>query len=166
MEAVGGLVEIMDVSQILPNLFVGSCPGSPEDIDRLKRDFGVTAVLNVQTDDDRAHWGVDWDGLESHYRTAGIEVRRVPVRDFDPDDLRRNLPRCVEVLDELLQQDQTVCVHCNMGINRSPTIVIAYLHWVEGWDLEKATDHVLECRSCDPYLDAIGLAGEDRQRKE
>jgi atypical dual specificity phosphatase len=152
----------MDVSQILPNLFVGSYPDSPEDIDQLRQEFGITAVLNVQTDDDFAYWGVTWDCLESHYQTTGVEVQRVPVRDFDPDDLRRQLPQCIEALDELLRQGHTVYVHCNMGINRSPTIVIAYLHWAQGWDLEKAADHVMECRSCDPYVDAIGLAGEDR----
>ena len=42
---------MIDVSQILPNLFVGSFPKSTEDIDRLRRE-GITAVLNVQTDDD------------------------------------------------------------------------------------------------------------------
>ena len=123
-------------------------------------------MLNVQTDDDMAYWGVDWYRLEPYYREVGVEIRRVPVRDFDLDDLRRQLPECVEVLDELLHQGHTVYVHCNMGVNRSPSIVIAYLHWVLGWDLEKATDHVLKCRSCDPYVDAIRLAGEDRKRKE
>jgi protein-tyrosine phosphatase len=155
----------MDPSQILPNLFVGSCPTSTEDIDRLRRE-GITAVLNVQTHEDMAHWGINWDRLEPYYREAGVEVRRVPVRDFDPDDLRRNLPRCVQVLDELLHQGHTVYVHCNMGVNRSPSIAIAYLHWVQGWDLEKATDHVMECRSCDPYLDVIRLASKDRGREE
>jgi len=156
---------MMDVSKILPDLFVGSYPGSAEDIDCLKRDFGITAVLNVQTDEDMAFRGLNWDDLESHYRATGIEVRRVPVRDFDPEDLRQKLPRCVEVLDELLHQGRIVYVHCNMGINRSPTIVIACLHWAQGWDLEKAADHVMERHSCDPYVDAIGLAGEDRKRK-
>jgi hypothetical protein len=37
-----------------------------------------------------------------------------------------------------------------------------YLHWILGWDLKKATDHVLKCRSCEPYVEAIRLAGEDR----
>ena len=156
---------MMDVSQILPNLFVGSFPKSTEDIDRLRRE-GVTAVLNVQTDDDMASWGLNWRRLELHFGEAGVELRRVPVRDFDPDDLRRQLPRCVEVLDELLRQGHTVYVHCNMGVNRSPSIVIAYLHWVVGWDLEKATDHVVQRRSCDPYVDVIELAGADRKRKE
>ena len=153
----------MDVSQILPNLFVGTFPKGPVDIDRLRRE-GVTAVLNAQTDDDLAYLGVNWNRMESYYREVGIEIRRAPVRDFDHDDLRRQLPGCVEVLDDLLRAGHTVYVHCNMGINRSPSIVIAYLHWILGWTLEKAVDHVMECRSCDPYLDAIGLAGEDRKR--
>ncbi|SRR5208282_5760960 len=156
----------MDVSQILPNLCVGSFPKSPEDIDRLKKDFGITAVLNVQTDDDMAYWGVNWHRLVSYYRESGIEVRRVQVEDFNPGDLRRQLPECVEVLDELLRQGHMVYVHCNMGINRSPSIVIAYLQWIQGLDLDKATVHVLQCRSCDPYVDVIELAGEDRTRKK
>lgn len=110
-DAVERLIGIMDVSQVLPNLFVGSFPRSPGDIDRLGREFGITAVLNVQTDEDMTHWGLDWGLMESYYREAGVEVRRVPVRDFDPDDLRRNLARCVEVLDELLRQGHTVYVH-------------------------------------------------------
>ena len=78
---------MIDVSQILPNLFVGTFPKSTEDIDRLRRE-GITAVLNVQTQEDFAYWGVNWYRLRPYYREAGVEVRRVPVRDFDPDDLR------------------------------------------------------------------------------
>src|SRR5580658_5999932 len=126
----------MDVSQILLNLFVGSFPQGPADIERLRRAIGITAVLNAQTDDDLAHWGINWNRMESAYQEVGIRVQRVPVQDFDADDLRRQLPTCVEALDELLEGGRTVYVHCNMGVNRSPTIVIAYLHWILGWDLE------------------------------
>ena len=156
---------MMNTSEILPNLFVGSYPQSPEDIDRLCR-AGITAVLNAQTDDDMAYCGVNWSRLESYYREVGVEVRRVPITDFDHNDLQCQLPKCVEVLDDLLRQGRTAYVHCNMGINRSPSIVIAYLHWILGWDLEKAANHVMERRSCDPYLDAIELAGEDRKKKK
>jgi len=98
----------------------------------MKRDFGVTAVLNVQTDEDLAYWGVDLRELQSSFREAGIDIRRVPVRDFDPDDLRRKLPECVQLLAELLDLGHVVYLHCNMAVNRSPTIAIAYLHWVQG----------------------------------
>jgi protein-tyrosine phosphatase len=156
----------MDVSKILPNLFVGSFPKNTEDIDCLKRDYGITAVLNVQTDDDMASWGVNWHRLVPYYRDSGIEVRRVQVEDFNPGDLRRQLPECVDVLGELLRHGHIVYIHCNMGINRSPSIVIAYLQWVEGLDLDKATVHVLQCRSCDPYVDVIEMASEDRAKRD
>ena len=152
----------MDASQILPNLLVGSYPASPADIDRLQREFGVTAVLNLQTDDDLAAWDVPWHRLEAYYQRAGVAVLRMPVWDFDPDDLRRKLPQCVKALDKLLRQGHTVYVHCNMGVNRSPSVAIAYLHWIEGWSLDEATAHVLRCRPCDPYVDAIRQAGEER----
>jgi protein-tyrosine phosphatase len=132
------------------------------DVDRLRRDFGVTAVLSLQTDQDMTFWGVDRFRLEPYYRQSGVELRRAPVRDFDPDDLRRRLPQCVEALDELLRQGRIVYVHCNMGVNRSPSVAIAWLHWIEGWDLQEATAHVMKCRPCDPYVDVIQLAGEDR----
>ena len=69
----------MDVSRILPNLSVGSYPGSPEDIDRLKRDFGVTAVLNAQTDDDMAIWDVNWYRLETAARLNVLTALLVVV---------------------------------------------------------------------------------------
>jgi hypothetical protein len=153
----------MDVDQILPKLFVGSCPANEEDIDRLKEESGITAVLNLQTDDDFHGWNINWPNLESHYQRSGIEVCRVPVRDFSPESLRTLLPDCVEALGDLLRDGHSVYVHCNAGVNRSPSTVIAYLHWVEKWDLEKAMDHVMECRLCDPYMDVIRLATEDRK---
>jgi len=156
----------MDFSQILPQLFVGSCPRSPEDIDLLRWKASITAVVNLQTEGDFAYWDIDWPELEIHYGRAGMEVRRVPVVDFNPDSLRENLPLCVEAVDDLMKDGHTVYVHCNVGVNRSPSTIIAYLHWIEGRELDEAVDHVMGCRACDPYVDAIRLASEDRARVE
>jgi len=153
----------MDLDQILPQLYVGSCPKDTAEIVRLRRDYGITAVLNLQTDDDFRFWHIDGEQLESQYRSLGIEIRRVPVQDFHPDDLRRKLPECVQTLDRLLGEGHKVFVHCNAGINRSPTTVIAYLHWCLGWDLEEALRHVTNRRRCDPYIDAIRQATEESQ---
>ena len=154
----------MDHDQILPHLFAGSCPRSPEDIDGLRREAGITAVVNLQSDADFDDWEIDWPELENYYGESGVEVRRVPVQDFNPDALRQNLPRCVAAVDSLMKDGHTVYVHCNAGMNRSPSTVIAYLHWIEGRALEEAVDHVTKCRLCDPYVDVIMLATEDRAR--
>jgi hypothetical protein len=150
----------MRVDGILPQILVGSCPVSRADIDQLKADFGVTGVLNLQTEDDFRYMGIAWPDLETHYRNAGIEVLRSPVRDFDPASLRDNLPQCVMHLDALLRAGRRVYVHCNAGINRSPTTIIAYLHWVEGQELGEATWLVTSRHACEPYIMAISQATE------
>ena len=39
----------MNLSQIQPHLFVGSCPKRSDDLERLKVEHGVTAILSLQT---------------------------------------------------------------------------------------------------------------------
>jgi protein-tyrosine phosphatase len=96
------------------------------------------------------------------YREIGIDIRRIPVRDFDLAALRKGLPACVEELKELLNDGNTVYVHCSAGMNRSPSVVVSYLHWVQKWDLDRAIEHVTSHRDCDPHVEAITLATEDR----
>ena len=152
----------MNLDQVLAQLFVGSYPLRTADIDRLKQDFGITAVLNLHTDDDINDLNLAWPALEDHYRDSAIELCRVPVRDFDSEDLRRKLPDCVEALNQLLEDGHTVYVHCTAGMGRSPSVAVAYLHWVEKRDLEEALRHVKNRRSCAcPDMEAIRLAGED-----
>ena len=154
----------MDVSRILPQLFVGSCPSDPAEIDSLKTDFGVTAVLSLQTEEDFAYWGIHRHEMEAAYRRFGVEFRRIPVQDFNPEDLRQKLPACVQALDGLVRAGHTVYVHCSAGANRSPSVVVAYLHWLQGMGFDEAVAYVIKRRSCDPYLEAIRLATEDRAR--
>jgi protein-tyrosine phosphatase len=148
----------MDYHRILAKLYVGSYPEQADDIRLLKREAGITAVLNLQTDDDMRHFKLNWDELLLHYKNSDIDVRRVSVRDFDPDDLRTKLPTCVATLDQLLQSGHRVYLHCSAGAGRSPTVAIAYLSWCCGWELNKAIGHVMECRPCSPCLEAISLA--------
>ena len=149
----------MNLSQILPRLFVGSCPTHADDINHLKTDYGITGVLSLQTDHDLDYWDLDWNRLEARCRELDIEVRRVAVRDFDGLDLRTKLPQCVQALDELLRQGRTVYLHCNVGAGRSPSVAIAYLCWKQRWNLDEAVEHVSQCRSCSPNVEAIVLAG-------
>jgi protein-tyrosine phosphatase len=154
----------MTLTEILPQLFVGCCPQNRLDIDLLKAGHGITAVLNLQTDEDFASWGIDWQEMEAAYENCGVQIRRVPVKDFDPEELRRKLPACVQALDELLRAGHKTYVHCSGGVNRSPSTVVAYLHWVEGMGLDEAVDFVMRRHACDPYVEAIRLADEDRRR--
>jgi protein-tyrosine phosphatase len=152
----------MDYDEILSEVFVGSYPSSVEDVDRLRQEVGVTAVLNLRTDEDMSHFGLDWQEIVDRYTACGITVKRVAIRDFDPVDLRARLAECTQVLDELLEAGHTVYVHCTAGTGRSPSVVIAYLSWYRRWDLDDAFIHVSRRRHCSPNMEAIRLAAEDR----
>jgi len=153
----------MDYTEITSQIVVGDCPRDGEDVERLREDTGISAVINLQTEGDFSYCQVDWGDLKERYGKSNIEVRRVPVLDFNRDDLRRNLPKCVRILDALLQDGHKVLVHCSSGVNRAPSVVIAYLHWIKGLALDEAVRRVTGLRKCDPYLDAIRGATEDRQ---
>ena len=152
----------MNLSQVVPRLFVGSCPTNTDDIDHLKAEYGITAILNLQTDNDFDYCDLDWERIEAHCHDLKIEVRRIPVRDFDGLDLRKKLFPCVQELDELLRNSHTVYIHCNVGAGRSPSVVIAYLVWRQGFNLDEAIEHVARCRFCSPNIEAIVQAGNDR----
>ena len=148
----------MRYAKVLPQLFLGSRPEIPTDIDRLRLESGITAVLNLQTDDDMRAVNLVWEPLERCYRASHIRLCRVPVRDFDPVDLREKLPECVCALKNLLLDNHTVYLHCTLGATRSPTVAAAYLHWCQRWNLEQAVAHVKEHWQCTPNVEAIQFA--------
>ncbi len=156
----------MNYAQILPELLLGSYPRSADDIDRLRREAVITAVLNLQTDDDMRWLNLSWETLQAHYKACHVDLRRVPVRDFDSTDLCSKLPECVGTLDELLMAGHTVYLHCTAGTGRSPTVAIAYLYRCRGWKLDEAWAHVTDRRQCSPNLEAILAADWDHPNEE
>jgi protein-tyrosine phosphatase len=142
-------------AEILPRLFLGSHPRLTEDVEELRQQARVTAVLNLQTDTDLRALRVSWEPLEASYRAACIKLTRLPILDFDPIDLRAHLPVAVGALRNLLLSGHTVCLHCSAGTGRSPTVAIAYLHRSLGWHLDRAEAYVQQRRHCIPNLDAI-----------
>ncbi len=149
---------MIDYDRILPHLYVGTFLESAHEVEMLRRHAGVTAVLNLQTDEDI--WTGEFFGepFDTLYTASGVTLCRVPVKDFDASDLQQRLPDCVLALRRLLNEGQTVYLHCTAGVNRSPTVAIAYLHWCLGWDLDAAVKHVAELRDCSPSIDAIRSA--------
>jgi hypothetical protein len=54
----------MDYAQITSRLFVGSCPRTIDDIERLRQDLVITAILSLQTDEDMTSINLNWRYLE------------------------------------------------------------------------------------------------------
>jgi Dual specificity phosphatase, catalytic domain len=152
--------EKLTYAQILPRLFIGSHPRTVDDIERLRRETGLTAVLNIHTDDDMRAVNLDWPPLEAYYQTCPVVLRRAPMIE-EQLELRAKLCNCIQTLSQLLAEGHTVYLHCTAGIGRAPTVAIGYLHTCLGWELGEAIDHVKQLRQCAPHVEALRLAISD-----
>jgi protein-tyrosine phosphatase len=139
---------MIDASQITPWLWCGQEPANAEALRELRDRIGLTGVLNVQTRTDmRAGW-FDLPAREIAHVALGLVLRWVPIVDFDDDSLERELPRAVAALDELRHAapNAVVFIHCTVGVQRSPTVVAAYLAWRLGYEIEDAAARVRAAR--------------------
>jgi len=140
-----------DLSVILPELLVGEYP-TPDDAGWLRAFHGVTAVVCLQDDADLASKGLRLRALEQAYALHEVVFERVPVPDCDNDVLAAQLDRTVTLLDDLVRGGRRVYLHCNAGMNRAPTVAIAYLHRHHGFSLAEARDFMKQRRHCVPYM--------------
>jgi protein-tyrosine phosphatase len=145
----------MNFVQVLPSLFIGSHPKTVEDLETLRRELAVTAVLNLQTDEDMLSAALLWEALEAHYKNSSLHLVRVPVKE-DQEEMRGKLLQCVRALDDLISREHVVYMHCTAGVARAPTVAIGYLRWCLGWELPRAVEHVKKLREgCSPHLEAL-----------
>jgi predicted protein tyrosine phosphatase len=118
-------------NEVRSNLVVGSCPITAEDLARIHDRTGVDGVLCVQSDECLAHFGIDYSEHLRYGRRLGLDMRRVPMRDFDVADQRRHLADAVRALGQLLSAGRRVYVHCTAGLGRAPLVVVGHLTLVE-----------------------------------
>ncbi len=155
-----------DVAAIASGLLIGEYP-VPHDAAWLRAVHGISAVLSLQDDADLARKGLELGELERAYGAHGLQFTRIPIPDGDGAALARELDAAVDLVAGLIEQGERVYVHCNAGLNRAPTIAVAYLHVHHGHTLQAACALVKAQRPCVPYmrvLEAYYAAGADRAR--
>jgi len=146
-----------DCTLVTPDLVVGAYP-MPEDAPWLASEHGVRAVLNLQDDFDLAAKRLTVAELAAAYAAASIAFERVPLADGDAAGMVRRLPELVALLDALVRGHGRVYLHCNAGMNRAPTVAIAYLHQHGDLSLRDAIRLMKRRRSCLPYVTALAAA--------
>ena len=147
---------------ITEQLLVGAYPQTPEAIRWLREEEGVTGVLNLQSDRDLYRRGIHWQAMWRMYTSLGMEVLRVPITDMDPQDFEKNLNEAVRQLSHLCGRHKKVYVHCNVGINRSLTAILAYLIFT-GMEFEEAQRALRARRECIPYVDVVKRWSEGKR---
>jgi protein-tyrosine phosphatase len=133
---------------------VGEYP-TPEDASWLRDEHSVTSVVNLQDDGDLASKGLRLADLQAAYAAHGLPFHRIPVPDCDGATLGARLDDTVRLLADLVRHGHRVYLHCNAGLNRAPTMAIAYLHVHHGLSLTAARDFVRARRNCAPYMNVL-----------
>ncbi|NOZ01509.1 MAG: hypothetical protein GXP54_06420 [Deltaproteobacteria bacterium] len=144
-------------------LWVGRAPRTPEDFAFLS-DIGVTDVLTLQTEDEARLCGIR---PSIGFRLAGahgMALHRIPMRDFSRRELTDRLAEAAVLVKKLRDKRRHVYVHCAIGINRSPTVVAAYLALSRGLDAGEACRVVKTAHLSHPDQEAVreALKGLDR----
>ena len=87
---------------------------------------GVERVLNLVEDEE--YRPQEREALERAFAQMGIEEHRLPFPDFGglPSEL---VDRAVSIISGWLGEGRRIYVHCRAGVNRSATVVAAYLMW-------------------------------------
>jgi protein-tyrosine phosphatase len=142
------------VTELLPELLIGEYP-QPADIGWLKERFGVSAVHSLQDERDLVVNGLSLAELTRACREQGIRFVRTPIADGSSDDLARHLGQALGALEALASGRERVYLHCNAGVNRAPTVAIAFIHRRLNLTLEEATNFVKERRNCGPFVSVL-----------
>jgi len=133
-------------SKITDQIVVGTCPMAPADLHRISEKTGISAVLSLQHDECLAFWGIDYEWMQRTAEALGLKMVRCPIRDFDLEDMRRQVPTAVKMLSRLIGGSHRVYVHCTAGMGRAPFTVLGYLFLVEGYHPDEAIQLILASR--------------------
>eukprot|EP00427_Karlodinium_veneficum_P016713 CAMPEP_0169141154 /NCGR_PEP_ID=MMETSP1015-20121227/44123_1 /TAXON_ID=342587 /ORGANISM="Karlodinium micrum, Strain CCMP2283" /LENGTH=229 /DNA_ID=CAMNT_0009207451 /DNA_START=48 /DNA_END=737 /DNA_ORIENTATION=+ len=126
--------ETMDTDapdQILQRLYLGD--RSDGQCEWLIRQLGITHVLNVH------------NSCRFPSDDCGYEYLHEPLSDFGDQDLLEFLPKVFPFMTAGMTSGK-VLVHCQMGVNRSASVVICYLMMHQNFTLRRAYLHTQAMR--------------------
>jgi len=154
----------LSYDDIPPCLAIGPYPQSAADVETMKK-AGVTGVLNVQTDGDHERRLINWDTMTRLYKEADIKVIRVPIEDFNGEELANRVKDAARAVDHMVTEAHgqgkkpKVYIHCTAGMGRAPAVACVYLVWRHNFNLNDALGHCKNHRPvCAPNWHAMERA--------
>ncbi|MGB7325672.1 MAG: dual specificity protein phosphatase family protein [Rubripirellula sp.] len=118
-----------------PHVIVGAYPFS-RDVDSMHA-AGVRAVVNTCE---------EYEGPHLKYTHHGIEQLRIPTTDFSHPRLA-DVQQAVEFVQQHVEADEIVYIHCKAGRARSATVAICWLIKYRGMSPAEAQASLLKSRA-------------------
>ncbi|XP_049849113.1 dual specificity protein phosphatase 5-like [Schistocerca gregaria] len=126
-----GNVFMQPASQVLPFLYVGSQANAADK--KLLRSLKIEKLLCVK---------------EMNYAPdpEGIDLMFIPMSDDGSTSLDSVLSQCFDFIKKSRELEKGLLVYCRGGVNRSPTVVLAFLMRSEMMTLKESFDLVKKVR--------------------
>jgi len=124
-------IEEPEYSEVLPFLFVGGAVCSEAQYNELKS-RGVKKIVNVSN---------------VKREPQGFDCVFIYADDDQVEQLSRIFEEVANLIEDAESSGEGVYVHCQRGLSRSPTLVMAYLMMKKGHDLRTAYEYVKERRA-------------------
>lgn len=180
-------IEKEKASRVFPNVYLGS-ETDAANLDYLQAS-NITHVLNVSThipcfhenlhsklkDADAISLDVlrnsdinrdrDALSLKQEPSSLGLKYKRLAASDNASQNLAQYFVEAFRFIDEALERDTGVLIHCQAGISRSSTILIAYIMFHSTLSMFEAYRYVKEKRAIiSPNLNFMGQLLEFEQK--
>lgn len=126
-------IENATITEITPYLYLGNeCDA--KNVASLEKK-GISAILNVTKN------------IPFYNHSVTSINKRISVNDCSTQNLKEHFDEAIDFIEQARLNNSKVLVHCQAGISRSPTIVIAYLMKKLQMSMNEAYAQVREKRS-------------------
>lgn len=126
-------IENAKMSKIMDHIYLGN-ESDAKNEEQLSRE-GITHIINV-TKNIPCY----------HQENKMFTYLRIPVNDACNQNLKQHFAETIKFIDDAKSVNGKVLVHCQAGISRSPTIVIAYLMKITKLSMNSAYNEVKDKR--------------------
>lgn len=135
---------VPELDEVYPGIFIGDeC--SARDRTSL-RQYKITHIVNAASG--RGFGMVNTSA--SYYADLNIKYLGIELSDLSVSDASRYFYSTADFIDEALQKQGKVLVHCLMGISRSSTLVLAFLMLKRNMSAVEAVTTVRQHRNIHP----------------
>ena len=97
----------------------------------------MTAVLNLQTEEEMLAYDVPVDEISHSCSKRGMKWTKAPLKDSEEGEYSFDLFRIAQKVHQIVDiERQMLFIHCSSGVTRAPTLALLYLclfkkieHW-------------------------------------
>lgn len=105
--------EYFEATEILDNLYLGSYEDSKCEKELLDRNIGY--ILNISEECEKPNYKYNFI------------YKQIKIKDHSDEPINLHFEETSKFINDALNSNNGILVHCKMGISRSATIIIAYL---------------------------------------